>query len=815
MWAIAKQKMNQDRKLPVWQRLIGLAMAIVLMFCLTACGGDRPVASKAIKAKKIETASISEVSPPSEIQRLNQTFDRYEPQLNIVSPQPDTILQEDKVTVQLSVTDLPIFKSSLGLGPHVHVTLDGQEYKPLYNLSESLTFESLTPGTHTIRAFASRPWHESFKNEGAYAQVTFHVYAKTGENTPNPQLPLLTYSRPVGTYGAEPILLDFYLRNAPLHIAALEDSDISDWQIRATVNGQSFLMENWQPLYLKGFKPGQNWVKLEFLDCSGNLVANQFNSTVHLIDYQPGGQDALARLMRGEKIVDVDKIVDLNYVAPSETAPLPKVESAPPVTTAPTAPATPQVIKSEPIAPEPPAEPVAPIQPQPSATSAPVETQRSPSVTKSEPATVVPIPVPLAPLPVPVIKQPEVPPVPVNKLPEKLPEQPSVVSPQPAPAIASPKPEKPKPEKVKEKGERPSFQKMFDRFKEKVAPKQAEKIAPKLPTAVPAIKPEEKPSAPKLEPMPDKLAPATKVEPEVTPVPAQPKPKAKAEEKRDRPSFQKMFDRFKEKVAPKQVEKITPKVTAPAPAIKPVEKPEAPQPEATTTKELTPAIKVEPKANPAIASPKPEKPKPEKVKEKGDRPSFQKMFDQLKEKVAPKQVEKIAPKLPTAVPAIEPAEKSSAPKLEATPDKLAPATKVEPKVNPVPTQPKPKAEEKRDRPSFQKMFDQLKEKVAPKPASPSKVVPKQVEEVKENAPKPAVTNDRLAPSVPPKQAPVPVIAPKVEEAKSEATKESANTPPPTNWKERLRQLRQNSEGSKGQDSSAPKPAGGISIPESL
>ncbi|NJM27267.1 MAG: hypothetical protein HC856_01555 [Pseudanabaena sp. RU_4_16] len=74
---------------------------------------DRPVASK---AKKIETATISEVSPPSEIQRLNQIFDRYEPQLTIVSPQPDTIIQEDKVTLQLSVTDLPVFKSSLGLG---------------------------------------------------------------------------------------------------------------------------------------------------------------------------------------------------------------------------------------------------------------------------------------------------------------------------------------------------------------------------------------------------------------------------------------------------------------------------------------------------------------------------------------------------------------------------------------------------------------------------------------------------------------------------------------------------------------------------
>jgi hypothetical protein len=709
--------MNQDRKLPVWQRLIGLAMAIVLMFCLTACGGDRPVASKAPKAKKIETASISEVSPPQEIQRLNQVFDRYEPQLTIVSPKPDTILQEDKVTVQLSVADLPIFKSSLGLGPHVHVTLDGQDYKPLYNLGESLTFESLTPGTHTLRAFASRPWHESFKNEGAYAQVTFHVYAKTGENTPNPQLPLLTYSRPVGTYGAEPILLDFYLRNAPLHIAALEDSDISDWQIRATVNGQSFLMENWQPLYLKGFKPGKNWVKLEFLDREGNPVTNQFNSTVHLIDYQPGGQDALARLMRGEKIADLDKIVDLNYVAPLEPAPLPpQAEPTPPVTAAPTAPVSPQVIKPEPVVP---AEPVAPIPPQPSVpvTKSVTEPETKSEIKpepKSEPIQVIPIPIPVAPLPVPIIKQPEVVPVPVNKLPDKLPEKPPVVvTPRSAPEIAAPKPAKPKQEKAKEKKEK--------------------------------------------------------------------------KEKGDRPSFQKMFDQLKEKVAPKQVEKITPNVTAPLPVIKPVEKSETPKPEATTPKELAPAIKVEPKVNPTIAKPK------AKAEEKRERPSFQKMFDQLKQKVTPKQTEKVAPKLPIVAPAIKPVEKSTAPQ------NPVPVNKIEPKA---------KVEEKGDRPSFQKMFDQLKEKVAPKPTSPE-IAPKQVEQ---NVPKSAVTTDQTSPkSVPQKLAPLPTMTPKVE-PKAETVN---NTPKPGSWQERLRQLRQNAEESTSKDSSAPKPAGAIAIPESL
>ena len=119
-----------------------------------------------------------------------------------------------------------------------------------------------------------RPWGESFKNEAAFAQTTFHVFAKTGANAPDPAQPLLTYSEPQGTYGAEPILLDFYLTNAPLHMIAQESSedDLADWRVRCTVNGQSFLFEQWQPIYLKGFKPGQNWVQLTLVDEQGNLL---------------------------------------------------------------------------------------------------------------------------------------------------------------------------------------------------------------------------------------------------------------------------------------------------------------------------------------------------------------------------------------------------------------------------------------------------------------------------------------------------------------------------------------------------------------
>lgn len=314
-----------------WKKLASLVTAIALCFYLTACGDNSKSTNKA--SVDVATANIVEVSPPTEIQRLSRLLDQYEPKVNIVSPKADEVLNDSQVAVKLDVKNLPIFKNAdFGLGPHIHVTLDNQEYKPLYDLNQTATFDHLSAGTHTIRAFASRPWHESFKNQDAYAQVTFHVLTKTGENTPEAKTPLLTYSRPVGAYGAEPILLDFYLQNAPLHLLDKDDEAIEDWQVRATVDGQSFTFDRWEPIYLKGFKAGQNWVKLELLEPDGDAIANVFNSTAHLINYQPNGTDTLARLVRGEKIANIEAIVNPDYVPPApEVIPAPVESVAPSV----------------------------------------------------------------------------------------------------------------------------------------------------------------------------------------------------------------------------------------------------------------------------------------------------------------------------------------------------------------------------------------------------------------------------------------------------------------------------------------------------
>lgn len=305
-----------------------------ILVLMVSCG-DR-VDSKALRAVTPAgslnvspaqlSGSISEVSPPSVIQQLRPILETYQPQVAILNPQPDQVLQDNTLTVKLQVQDLTLFKNQqLDMGPHLHVILDNQPYLAVYDLNQPLVLPDISPGTHTLRVFASRPWHESFKNEGAYAQTTFHIFTKTQDNNPDPASPLLTYSRPKGSYGAEPILLDFYLTNAPLHLVAQQDSkdDIADWRIRCTINGSSFVLDRWQALYLQGFKPGKNWVQLEFLDERGNVVKNVFNNTARLITYEPKGKDPLSKLVRGELTADEARgIVDPNYSSSATATPI-------------------------------------------------------------------------------------------------------------------------------------------------------------------------------------------------------------------------------------------------------------------------------------------------------------------------------------------------------------------------------------------------------------------------------------------------------------------------------------------------------------
>ena len=291
----------------------------LLIFCLSylmGCGQiDAINSSNSDRSIVNSSNNLAETATPQIIQELASQLDRYNPHVRIVSPNQEQVFSQSNIDVQLEVEDLPIFRDNKSkLGNHLNLILDNEPPKQIYNATEPVVLENLTPGTHTLRAIASRPWGESYKNEGAYAQTTFSVLTETNDNRPDRNLPLLTYNNPTGTYGAEPILLDFYLTNAPLHSVAKNDSNLSDWRIKTTVNGDSFLLENWQPVYLTGLNKGENWIQLELIDEAGNNIENTYNNTVRVINYDPQVNDFLSQLVTGKiDLASAQAFIEPNY----------------------------------------------------------------------------------------------------------------------------------------------------------------------------------------------------------------------------------------------------------------------------------------------------------------------------------------------------------------------------------------------------------------------------------------------------------------------------------------------------------------------
>ncbi|WP_347276413.1 hypothetical protein [Chroococcidiopsis sp [FACHB-1243]] len=543
------------------RKMAKAAIAVLVAACLSlglvSCGSSDTLRA-AIPPNSRSTVqlagNITEVAPPEAILQLRQALEVRQPQVKILSPQPDEVLQDDTVSARFQVQDLPIFQNSdLGLGPHLHVILDNQPYEAVYDVQQPFVLSNLSPGTHTLRVFASRPWHESFKNEGAYAQTTFHVFTKTDDNNPNSSQPLLTYSRPKGSYGAEPILLDFYLTNAPLHLAAQADpqDEVPDWRIRCTINGKSFIIDRWEPIYLSGFNKGKNWVQLEFLDEQGNPVKNIFNNTVRVISYDPNSQDTLSKLVRGELSAAAARgIVDPDYKGEVEEVPTP----IPPAIEETTPPQSEEEI--------------------------PTETKEKPTETKIEtPETETEEPAPIPPAKAEEPKgffnrfrrpaatpSPTLPEVEASPAPELTPPavEPQLESPEVEPAVVPEEKSEAAPKKLEE--EKPKG--FFNRFRRSpvVAPSptpEVESPAPELTT------PEETEPLPEIAPE----VPAVEITPPVAPTPATP----------NSPRFGGYFNRFRRPPT------ATPSPTLPEVEESPASELNTPE-EETTTQEIAPEL---------------------------------------------------------------------------------------------------------------------------------------------------------------------------------------------------------------------------------
>jgi hypothetical protein len=262
-------------------------------------------------------------APPEILEqiRARELQDEAKPELHVISPAEGAVIDGSTVAVRLHLAgDLKGYKPHLdpatAKGNHIHVILDNEPYEAYYDLEQSFELRNVVPGKHTLRVFPSRPWHESYKNDGAFQMVTFTVTsggdatrpsttntgqkmannnsggdseaAREGKDMPkstgdvNSAAPLLTYSRPKGEYkGAEadPIMIDFWLSNARLK------GDGGQYRVRYIVDDdEARYIDRWEPIWLSGWLSGRHTVRLELLGPDNWPVKNDFNTTTREIN---------------------------------------------------------------------------------------------------------------------------------------------------------------------------------------------------------------------------------------------------------------------------------------------------------------------------------------------------------------------------------------------------------------------------------------------------------------------------------------------------------------------------------------------------
>ncbi len=269
---------------------------------------------------------LSIVDRPQKIKDLmagRSEQDAATPTLKIVEPAANSAVNSSTVKVKLELSGelkgyRPHMDDATKTGNHIHVILDNQPYEAYYNLGQEFELRNVADGEHTLRVFPSRPWHESYKNEGAFQMVRFTVKSGGGDaNKPtttnsgqqmsnansnanaaptpegkemqnstagavDPTKPILTYSRPKGEYkgdDAVAIMIDFWLANGKL------SGDGGEYRVRYSVDGgEAKFLEKWEPIWLSGWTAGKHTVKIDLVDRSGYLVENGgYNSTTREI----------------------------------------------------------------------------------------------------------------------------------------------------------------------------------------------------------------------------------------------------------------------------------------------------------------------------------------------------------------------------------------------------------------------------------------------------------------------------------------------------------------------------------------------------
>lgn len=164
-------------------------------------------------------------------------------------------------------------------GQHIHLIVDNEPYSAQYVASFDY---DIADGEHYLLAFLSRSYHESLKTSAASVLQKVTIADKTITNTEDVTVPMLFYSRPKGTYvgtaETQKVMLDYYLKNVnPMH----------NYQVKADINGETYILDYWRPYYIEGLPMGTNKITLTLIDENGNTVNTPLNPVSREFILQP------------------------------------------------------------------------------------------------------------------------------------------------------------------------------------------------------------------------------------------------------------------------------------------------------------------------------------------------------------------------------------------------------------------------------------------------------------------------------------------------------------------------------------------------
>ena len=267
--------------------LMGLLMAMLLITGMPVAGLALPTwplqrSSNQDTSLSSQSPSgrLQEVAPPGAVQQLREKLQRYQPNLRLVSPTDDSVINADSVDLVLDVRDWPVSRDiELGLGPHVVVQIDNQPPRQLDELDGNrvrLRIDGLSAGSHRFSAWAAYPWGEAIKTPGANLQGRFHLWQRVEGTQPEDDAPWLVPVTSSASPALQPLLLDWIIWNAPLQ--NLRDGD-GRWRLRLSVDGDSFLVDQQEALWLKGSPSSSgNLVQMELLNGVGEPISPEFNN---------------------------------------------------------------------------------------------------------------------------------------------------------------------------------------------------------------------------------------------------------------------------------------------------------------------------------------------------------------------------------------------------------------------------------------------------------------------------------------------------------------------------------------------------------